>query len=343
MKAILVIAFTCLSFSLFSQTKEDSIRWQRLAEQRIAAGKDSVYQQLLRAKRPENYLNPPSLSYSSAPYYTEASRQILLEILKDDWITEEQKRKEAKKRVWQQVNRQIDTYEDVINDTIKYEGFKRKRKHFLTLLDSLKELKRLNVDTVNSFQTAVNRWMQEMNIRRMPDLYIYTSGMLDSTLYLPFLKEALKDTVKYNPCAVKMALARYKINPYQTEMLKEHKIDLKDLRGQSINELTLFETRIAMPRLFYLCSQESVKEYSKLLSLGHFKRIDEDDYSIYSIPSGVLGALSVLILNTDFQEYLRKVNPPDNVTKDHITWVQNWLEKNYGNYELDRNFYPGLR
>jgi len=343
MKVILTIAFTCLSIILFGQTKEDSIRWQKLSEQRIAAGKDSVYQQLLRAKRPENYLNPPSLSYSSAPYYTDASRQLLLEVLKDDWITEEQKRKEAEKKVWQQVDRQINTYEDVISDTIKYKGFKRKRQHFLTLQDSLKELRRLNVDTVNSFQDVVNRWMQEMNLRRMPDLYIYTAGMLDSMLYVPLLKEALEDTVKYNPYAVKMTLARLGLKPHYSEMMNHHRIDLEYLKDMEVSDSKRWVIYEIFPALSYLCTQESIKEYSKLLSLKHFKRIDEYDYSIYSVPSRVLGGLLVFILNQDFQAYLRQVDPPDNVTKDHITWVQNWLEENYGNYELNKNFYSGLR
>lgn len=343
MKAILVIAFACLSFSLFGQAKEDNIRWHKLAEQRITAGKDSVYQQLLRAKQPENYLNPPSLSYSSAPYYTEASKQLLLEVLKDDWITEAQKRKEAYKQVWQEVDRQINTYEDVVGDTIKYKGLKRKQKHFQALLDSLQRLKQLNVDTVTSFQSAVNRWVQEMDQRRMPDLYIYTAGMLDSVLYVPFLQEALKDTVKYTPYVVKMALARLGLKPHYSEMMNYHRVDLDYLKDLEISDSKRWAIYEIFPALSYLCTQESIMEYSKLLSLKHFKRIDEYDYSIYSVPSRVLGGLSVLILNPDFQEYIRQVDPPDNVTKDHIKWVQDWFKRNYGNYELDRDFYPGLR
>jgi len=342
MKVILIITFTCLSFSLLGQTKEDSIRWQKLAEQRIAAGKDSVYQQLLRAKQPENYINPPSLSYSSVPYYTKASKQLLLEVLEDEWITEAQKRKEAEKKVWQEVDRQISTYEDVTNDTIKYSGLKRKRKHFQILLDSLQRLKQLNVDTVAIFQAAVNRWVQEMDQRRMPDLYIYTAGMLDSAFYVPFLQEALKDTVKYNPYVVKMALARFRLNPYYSTSLETNQIDIDQISNMELVDALLTNNRDIFPKLVYLCSQESIKEYSKLLALKYFECIDMDDYSVCSIPSQVLLAITNVLLNESFKNYIASIDK-FNITKEDITWVQNWLEENYGNYELDRDFYPGLR
>lgn len=346
MKGILIIAFTCLSFSLLSQTKEDSIRWQKLAEQRISAGQDSVYQQLLRAKRPENYLNPPSLSYSSAPYYAEASRQLLLEVLKDDWITKEQKRGEAEKKVWQQVDRQIDTYGDVISDTIKYKGFKKKRQHFITLLDSLKRLKQLNVDTVNSFQTVVNRWVQEMDQRRIPDLYIYTAGMLDSMLYVPFLLKALEDTVKYNPYAVKLALARNKVDPFVQEVMENNSINIKLFKKEE-DQYYLSNTEI-FPVLAYLASDNSIREYSKLLTLEHFECIDYGDYEKCSIPHSTIENLYIMVLNESFRNYLKDymvgvVPDPKKLSNREITWVQNWLKENYGNYELDRNFYPGLR
>ncbi len=346
MKAILSIAFTCLSIILCGQTKEDSLQWQELAEQRIAVGKDSVYRQLLRAKQPKNYLNPPSLSYSSASYYTEASRQLLLEVLKDDWITKEQKRSGAEKKVWQQVDRRIDTYENVISDTIKYKGLKRKRKHFLTLLDSLKELKRLNIDTVNSFQTALNGWMQEMDQRRIPDLYIYTAGMLDDDRYIPLLKEALNDTIRYNPYAVKLALARNKVDPLVQEVMENNSINIKLFKKEE-DQYYLSNTEI-FPVLAYLASDNSIREYSKLLTLEHFECIDHGDYEQCSIPHSTIENLYIMILNKSFRNYLKDymigvVPDPKKLSNREITWVQNWLEKNYGNYELDRDFYPGLR
>ena len=346
MKAILTTTLICLSILLFGQTKEDSIRWQKLAEQRISAGQDSVYQQLLRAKQPENYLNPPSLSYSSAPYYTEASRQLLLDVLQDDWITEEQKREEAYRQVWRVIDQQITSYQNIITDTVKYSRVKSKHKRLKVVVDSLKSLKQsTDLDTAYFFQQQITSKLEEFVKKSIPNQYVYTAGMLgNDPRFIQLLQEALKDSIKFDPYAVKMSLARNDIGAYAEEMLEKNRIETEWFKKDKFDsDLRFYENNEAFPNLAYLNTQESIKEYSKLLAIEHFEQIDGGDYTLYSIPVSVLIGLSNLILNPDFQEYLRQVDPPNNVTKDHITWVQNWLEENYGNYELERDFYPGLR
>lgn len=340
-----VLFFLLLGMPAFAQNREDSLRWKRLEEQEIAQGKDSVYQRLLRMKSPDHFFSSRGLGYYTRPYFTAASKELLVELLKNDWLTQEQKRTIAKKQVWQQIESTIKTSTEVARDTLTYRGFsKERRAGFKKRADSLQRLKNLNTDTIPAFQQAITRVLESIETRQVANELVYTAGMLDDERYIPVLKRALNDTVHFAQQAVKMALARYGIAPYSKDMLAVHRIKPEILKkGKSDSEARLYEYNEAGPSLLYLLSQESIKEYSKLLRLEHFKRIDADDYSLYSVPNNVLVGLNWVILNEDIQSYLASINLPDNVKKEHIQWVIKWLDKNYGKYKLNRDYYPGLR
>lgn len=312
-------------------------------EQKIVTGKDSVYQQLLRAKRPANYLNPPGLSYSTKQYYTEKSKLLLLELLKDNWITKAQKLSLAEGEVWKKINNEIATSEAIITDTVKFSRISESRRsHFRAHTDSLKALKAMDVDTVDIFQELLQKQVQEINDRRIPNLYIYTAGMMDDDRYIPILKEMLEDTVKYDPHAVKITLARYQIEPFKSEILDKYKIEIEEAKKIDLSDMILIESNEIFPVVAFISNKEFVREYAKLLELRHFDCIDEGDYQICSVPSSVIIGLYNIILNKDFKSFFKEISPYT-ITHADIEWAQNWLEQNYGNYELDRNFYPVLR
>lgn len=312
-------------------------------EQQIEDGKDSVYQQLQKSLKPEYYMNPPNLSYSSKEYYTEDSKQLLVEVLEDTWMTYDQKLALAKQEVLKRLNNEIDISEAISSDTVKYKDFSSsRRKHFKVYADSLKRLKFSNLDTMESFQVIVQEQIQRINARRMPNIYIYTSGMMDDERFIPILQELLSNSVKYDINAVKLALARYKVEPYNKQILDENKIDINELKNINLVELILLENNKIFPRVAFLCNQEIVREYAKLLHLNHFDCIDEGDYQICSVPSSVIIGLDNILLNNDFKAHFKNISPYT-VTDKQINWALDWIKKNYGNYELNRNFYPGLR
>ena len=276
------------------------------------------------------------LPYNQSRYFTEQARKKLLLIIRDGW-TQEEKLNAAEQYIIKSINNEIEFWEKVVKDTVNHKLREGDRVKYKNYVDSLNRFLN-NSDKINIpvYQNSIMEIIKQIESKKIFNELIYTSAMLSDDRFIPILKQSLKDSIHYDPFAVKMALARFGVEPYKTKILKSYYIDLSKNNWHS-------RQNYYASVLFYLCTQESVYEYSKLLNVKYHGVIEADDYMIISVPSETISNLQNIILNKDFQNYLSKVEYiPESIKKKNINWVKKWIKENYGNYELNRDYYPGF-
>jgi hypothetical protein len=158
---------------------------------------------------------------------------------------------------------------------------------------------------------------------------------LDDSFFIPYLKNALNDSLHYDISALKLSLARLKAAPFHEELVKKHSYKARNKKKLLPND-ELFLYQDARYALSFICSQESVLELSRWLKSKTITRPlpDADDVKV-PLVNFVIDDLRGIVLNEEFKNIFSS-NEWHTPKKESIESALKWLAKNYGKYELRR-------
>jgi len=210
----------------------------------------------------------------------------------------------------------------------------------------------LKLDTTTVFKEQLefiiekrkNSFIKNIGNNKYVDLSSYAKlcGLINDKRFVQPLIEALNKPGNFNRQVVIEALARMKVEPYCTELLKENTKTISDIEfGESADwELLLYVIR----------NQESFLELSKYLKSDAECSITSDEY--YKRRYGdelkycVFEALYNNLENKDLKRILNiggdKFNMPYDKTPEIDVAVERlylWMQKNYGKYKFTWYYY----
>ncbi|MFN7406427.1 MAG: hypothetical protein ACK5SL_07815 [Cyclobacteriaceae bacterium] len=275
-------------------------------------------QELMKALEFYNYPDTsyirPSLSAFDRKLYDKEAKDKLLILFQNKW-TKDEEEAWVKHTVRKNLKGKYGL-EDVATRVSQ-----EKKKSYDHVMDSLVQRERENVKIYLS-----RRKVQPDAIRLL--------GLLDDPSFIPYLKNALDDPLHYDPSLVKLSLARLKASPFHDELIKVHSYATQKGKQSPLDEL--FRYQDAMAALTFICSQESILEFSKWLKSKTITRPypDADDVKV-PLGNFVIDDLRGIVLNEEFKNIFSS-NEWHTPKKESIESALKWLAKNYGKYELRR-------
>lgn len=331
--------------SLQAQNKEDE-RMRQVVHQSL------VHYRYCKVVGCENGKPYPSYITPTRIWFNEASRAELLRLLENQWTASE-KQELAEKSVRKNLEIRLS---NLAKSKENPELLPRFKKSLQKQLDSLTKVSQMvRPDTFPPYQQAIEKRVQEIEQLKLDDVLIYVAGFLDDTRYVPVLKNAIGDKIHYDQHTVKLALARLKVEPYHSEMLKHYEIDLNYIKKVKKNHRQLssyYDEKSS--GLLYILSQESILEIGNFLpvelKVTDSRVLNTSDVGYSPISRRTFEDIASRLANKEILDYAKSninelnVNPTEfrisqeePIDKKHITFLQRWLKANYGRYELVRD------
>lgn len=276
--------------------------------------------------------------------YNDESKDRLLLLLKNVWSLKELDSIGINK-INNQLKNEIDFVEMIINDTLKYPFGKKKRLEFEQRHDSLVMVKSRKKGGNEYFNIKVKIAKEQLLNKKVANEIIIICGMLGDERYLKFLKKTSKSSIKYEQNIVSLALARNGIDRYYEYIISRYSIDLPHRANLDTklryNVLRDYQERASV--FLYICSQQSIKELAKWLTLTNTKyQIEAISHSDTYIPIANYAAKDLIdiIKNEDFRSHFSKGYSITSFTSADLRFIKKWLNKNFGNYNLDKTYLP---
>ena len=204
------------------------------------------------------------------------------------------------------------------------------------------------MDTIPEYKNRLDRLYKSLKKYKLPNGLIYSVAFVeDRDKAIPFLKELLNDTIHINSYAIKIALAKLKVEPFYTSQFIKLKEEVKHIvtvqEDENNSRINIF---YAYPRTGLILTKEAIFAYSKVLEAKYFDTIDHGDVSESSIPIRTLDHLFKLIDNNDFKEHFKNeegyLKSYLECTKEDIKWAIEWFKKNKNKIIVNQNHIPLL-
>ncbi len=284
-------------------------------------------------------------------WYNEVSKNELLKLLENKW-PEEEKQELAELSVRKYLETEI---RNLTKSRENPELLPKYKKSMQKRLDSLVKITQIKADTFPPFQQAIKKRKKELDDLKLDDRLIRMAGLLDDPRYIPVLRQAMGDSIHFNQQELKIALARFKVEPYHSDMIKFYSIDTKVINKKKINHRELnryYNSKRSV--LLYISTQESIWELSKFLpvelKVTDSRTLNSDDVGYSPVSRRAFEDIAGRLDNKVIKDYVSansnelNVNPikfrvlqETPINKKHITFLQKWLQENYGRYELVRD------
>lgn len=287
-------------------------------------------------------------------YFTDESKELLLEVIKKRY-SDEYIMGLSKREVRLNYKSRLEEISEKLKDSANfmygkrfnkrlYAGYKKQKVKLEKLLSSQQP------DTIPDYKRQLdNKYNYYRNYKISRSLIYAVAFVEEKNKAITFLKELLKDTTHISGSAIKLSLARLKVEPYYTNQLTKLKenVDYILLNKDGDNrENSLINIKSAYPRAGLLLTKEAILIYSKVLEAKYFDTIDHGDVSESSIPIRTLDHLLDLINNSDFQDYFKEENGFSKsyleCTKADVEWVIEWFKSNKDKIEIKKSHIPSL-
>ncbi|HZY78513.1 MAG TPA: hypothetical protein VFE50_03255 [Cyclobacteriaceae bacterium] len=284
-------------------------------------------------------------------YYNEASKNEVLKRLQNTW-TDEEKHELSQQAARAHFETEIAELRQLLERRDLSEGQGNKIKQ---QLDTLQMIINTNRITHPLYRAAVEAKMKAIDRHRVDDRLILLAGFLDDKRYVPVLRNAIGDSIHYAQHHVKLALARLNEEPFYSEMIAFYRVDYNKIQKLKSDHYELNQYFFDLCRgLLYIRSQESILELGNFLS-AELKvtdpvAINSEDVGYSPVSRQAFEAITRLLNNEDIKAYLKSnpkelnVNPIQRtvsqeapISKRHVIWLDNWMKKNFGRYEILRD------
>ncbi len=286
--------------------------------------------------------------------YTKKSKELLLEVIKKKYSNEYIK-EISKKRVLKNYKSRLEEISEKLKDSAnfmygkrfnrrQYTGYKKQKVELEKLLSSGQP------DTIPKYKKEIDNLSNYLQNYKISNSLIYAVAFVEEKdKAITFLKELLKDTTHISGSAIKLSLAKLKVEPYYTNQLtklKENVDYILSNKDGDNRENSLINIKSAYPRAGLLLTKEAILVYSKVLEAKYFDTIDHGDVSESSIPIRTLDYLLDLINNSDFQDYFKEEDGFHKsyleCTKADVEWVIEWFKSNKDKIEINKEHIPSL-
>ncbi|MFL0105908.1 hypothetical protein, partial [Tenacibaculum maritimum] len=225
-----------------------------------------------------------------------------------------------------------------------YNGYEKQKKELEGVL--LSQV----LDTFPKYKRELDDLYNSLKRYKISNTLIYAVAFVEEKeRAILFLKELLKDTIHVNVSAIKLSLAKLKVEPYYTNQLTKLKEEINYIilnKNEDNSKTPLMNIRYAYPRTGMLLTKEAILIYSKVLEAKYFDTIDHGDVSEISIPARTLSFLFNLIDNYDFKEYFKdQYGYPKSYLdyrKKDIQWAIEWLRINKSKLKINDKHIPSL-
>ncbi len=276
--------------------------------------KEDLKHFLSLVKKPYKYRYPNLDLYSfKREYYNDPEiKKRFLEILSNKWTEEEL-------NVWA---------EDYIKS-----GFQEYRK---SLAEEIAKKGKMTYEKALDSLIRVYKNIEIQNIlknEKVSPLIIRFAAWIDMEESIPILKEALNDPKHYDLWPIRLALARLKVEPYYTDILKEYSFIPKKYK---YDRAAAGDFSRSERVLMYLATQESIYVLSEWLYREERVRpISDDDYEV-SIATYAVSTFTRLINNESFKKRFPESLTMMEVKKEDIEFCKKWFKENKGKLEFNR-------
>lgn len=285
-------------------------------------------------------------------YFSKETKALLIEVLNKKY-SDEYIRNIAKKRIFISYKTELKEISKKLTDSTNLiypksfnrrisDGYEKEKKELEQLLSSGEP------DTIPKFKRQFDDLFNYLKKYKVSNSLIYAVAFVeDRQRAIPLLKELLKDTTHLNTSAIKLSLAKLRLEPYYTNQLLKLQEEVNFITSHKNgdndynSDINIF---YAYPRAGMLLTKEAILIYSKLLEAKYFNTIDLGDVSENSIPVRTLNNLLNLINNKDFHENFQDSYgyPKHIFTKKDIKWAKEWFELNKDKLEINEKHIPKL-
>ena len=215
-------------------------------------------------------------------------------------------------------------YDKKINYRYEFELFKQMQ------LDTISEYQKLYFNTIEGYREDCKKDLLDYYYNRFDYSEIAKlSGYIDDERFVKPLIAALNKPKNFKQEVVMEALARMKIEPYYSQYFKE--------RTRSLDEIKKERPNFRVEELVEVIrTQESFRELSKYLLSEAPYGVDMSELGSVAYP--IYGDAYYLIKDNIENEELQDMMPGYTLHKDENVRkkVYDWMQKNYGKYEIKR-------
>jgi len=289
--------------------------------------------------------------YLNKKDYTDESKKLLLQIIKKRY-SDEYIRDVSKKRILFSFKSELREISEKLKDSSNFIRLNKFYKsHYFNVKKRQKKIQKIlsnpKMDTIPEYKNRLDRLYKSLKKYKLPNGLIYSVAFVeDRDKAIPFLKELLNDTIHINSYAIKIALAKLKVEPFYTSQFIKLKEEVKHIvtvqEDENNSRINIF---YAYPRTGLILTKEAIFAYSKVLEAKYFDTIDHGDVSESSIPIRTLDHLFKLIDNNDFKEHFKNegyLKSYLECTKEDIKWAIEWFKKNKNKIIVNQNHIPLL-
>jgi hypothetical protein len=234
---------------------------------------------------------------------------------------------------WEWTKEEINEY---LRKNIKHnKGFYEIEKRALSVSTNNDSLYKIAYDSIVN---VINQSILSSLPKNIDNGIIYTVAFLNLKEAVPILQKGLTAPEYYNHTLVELALARLGNKELQTKIINNC-IYNKNLNN--IEWVDDYKRKIAR-KLIFVSSQESIYKLEQWLDTSKVYTLIPDRKPDGKSAYVVLADLKHIILNIDFQELLKEFNgdPRRKMDNTLILVCKEWLIKNKGKYEINKNYCP---
>lgn len=290
-------------------------------------------------------------SFAQVRNYNEASKNELLKVL-------ENRRTDDEIKVLSEIKTR-ELFDQRILDLQRLQSNKdlseRQKSKINAQLDTLRKIVATKDTTHPEYLAAIAVQRRAIEQLKVDNQMILVAGMLDDNRFIPVLKKAIGDSIHFDQLSVKLALARLKEEPFHSSMLNYYRVDPNKIASLRSNHYSLHEYfRTISIGLVYIRSQESILELAKFLpvelKVTDPVAINSDDVGYSPVSRQAFEAITWNLNNQEVKDYIKanlnelninaiqgQVSQESPISKKHTIWLENWLQKNFGKYELIRD------
>jgi hypothetical protein len=240
---------------------------------------------------------------------------------------------------WEWTEKEIKEYLE--KDLVEHEGQYKIQKRAKAFAKGNDSLYKYALDSLKKeMMLSTQDYLKNQNFFGVDPGLILLSAKLDIKKAVPLLELALLDNIHYSQPSVKLALSRLGNKRIEKEIITQCSYN-SALTGQAWND----DFYLKAKKLAFIATQESISRFIFWFDPSKTFSSTASGGPVFKSSSIVLSYLKHMILNKDFQKIIEPFNKDygedySAVNDAMIDSCKEWLKKNKGKYEINRNWIP---
>ena len=310
-KVVIILYFVLLSckaqeIDVFKITKQENPPIEEV-QKAVEYNLDNT-----RIYESEKYRIPLHIKFD---YFSEKARNRLVELFENKW---------TEKEIESEIKASLNYILDTINPRNNF--YRRVKK--IAKKDSLPVKKiwdSLLLKRKNEYRVKIIK-------NKISNHHVINASYTKDKRFIPYIQELLKDKDYFEKDILKLALARYEIEPYHSEVIKENSFE-KFIKIDEPYDL-LGNYRKAAENLVFINSKKSIDELIKFINIeGKAYNYSSDVFADY-VAAFVISNLSIILKNRELDKELPELDDMG-FNLDSLNKGRQLINKYFTNYSID--------